>query len=221
MVNLPEHCKRAREALDRRLDGEIPGDPPDVASHRLTCGACRADESAALRMVLGLNTFAPEVLPADFAERVLAMACVAPAAPSRLTRWWLPSLALAASVMIAVFVIRDQTTDRYKPEVATVPVKIESAARPAPLGESLAEAGEAVAVLSRKTVINAPEVKLPSFSLPTEGPLDRLEPAVASLQNMGNGVVLSISPLTNSVRRAADLVWTELASDTDAEPKVN
>jgi len=212
-------CQQARSAIQRRLDGEMPGDSADVAAHRRVCDSCRTDELAVLRLRQALAVNPMPAPSAGFADRVLAAYSVEPAQPRRLYRWYLPAIALAASVLIAAFWIREPSIDREV--VQNPPPVVEAPDRPAPLGQSIAEASEAMASISRSAVIEAPELKLPSFRLPTAGPLEKLEPAVASLQNLGSGAMLSVSPMTHSAIRAADLFWRELGTDLDEQPGIN
>jgi anti-sigma factor RsiW len=68
------HCERARELLPRYLDGELADNQAaPLRQHLLGCGACRA-AAAEGRALSRWFEDQPVVVPAGFAERVVALA---------------------------------------------------------------------------------------------------------------------------------------------------
>ena len=101
-------CAPALEALQRRLDGESFADPDDVIRHRQRCADCRLREAAAQLMQEGVRQTNPPEVPANFSESVLDRLL---SQPSRRRRRRIgliaAALALAASVVVAVFIVED------------------------------------------------------------------------------------------------------------------
>jgi len=61
---------------------------------------------------------------------------------------------------------------------------------------------------------------LPSFEQLTMNPLEKLEPVVLSIEEIGQEAVATMSPLANSAKRAADLFWKELTAGQE-RPRAN
>jgi len=207
-------CAAANASLQRLLDGDAPGEPDDVLRHRRVCAECRSYAEAAQRLINGLRAAKAETAPADLAERVLMQWRAEPIRLARRrNRYLAATLALAACVAIAVVAV-NRSLDRDDQPVAVAPVAaVESAATPAPLSDSIDEAASAVSSLTRKTKDDALSVKLPTLTLRSSGPLEQLEPAVASIQHFGQDVAFSVAPITQSARRAADLLWREVGPE--------
>jgi hypothetical protein len=214
----PAECAEARESLQQRLDGDAGPESVAVVSHRLKCADCRSWEAAARRLEEGLKLFVSPQPSPRLVDRVFASLQAEPArARFGLRRAVAAGLALAACVLVAV-AVGDKW---FQPE----PLRVTEGARPAPrpkapeaigpsLADSLNEAGSAVAELTRKTAGKTLNIRLPSISLPaTVDPLERLGPAVASIQEVRNGAVFGIAPITNSAKRAMDMFLREVGTD--------
>jgi hypothetical protein len=215
-------CAAAHAALQRRLDGEAFNEPEEVRLHGATCAVCRSYEEAARKLQAGLKLLEPESPPADFAQKVMAHGIAAPARPSR-RFWWRAGavVALAASVLLAIYWIQDGHGQPVQPAPETIVQRQEAPQQPQRLDASLDEAGDAVAALTRKAAPPPLDLHWPSLQLPSDAPLQQLEPAVASIQSVGQGAVFSVSPITSSAKRAADLFWRELGAGDEQKPKVN
>jgi hypothetical protein len=213
-------CAPALEALQRRLDGESTADPDDVVRHRQRCADCRSREAAAQLLQDGVRQTIPPPAPGNFTDSVLDRVLSQPARRRRRRIGLLAAaLALAASVVIAVFIVEDSRRMQTRVVVTTVhrlPTKVPDAIEPGPpsLRDSLNEAGAAVAALTRKTADESILARLQPLSLPkmspTADPLERLEPAVASLEQVRHGAVFGVAPIANSAKRAADMFLREL-----------
>jgi hypothetical protein len=220
--NTQPECASADASLHRRLDGETAQEPDDVRRHRAVCDRCRSYEEAALLLVKGLRSAKAEQLPADLVERVLQRWHAEPALLSRRRyRYVAAAFALAASVAIAVVAIIRSTGPGDPPVAVAPPAPIQSAAAPTPLDESIDEAASAVSSLTRKAADDALNIKLPTIKLPSSGPLERLEPAVASMQNFGQNAVFSVAPITHSARRAVDMFWREIGPESESGADMN
>jgi hypothetical protein len=197
-------CAAGRIALQRLLDGEPDWDSVDAAAHRATCQACR--EELALAGVLSKP--APPVVPAGLADRVLDRALAA-RRRSRAIRFAGAALTLAASVVVAIVVFRPPAPAPEPSPVAVVPApKVEPPAPPEstakPLGDSVAEAREAIAALTRRAVETSDQSArlLPRPGMPeTPDVGDRLEP----LADARSGAARSVEPIGSSARRAFNL----------------
>jgi len=198
-------CAAAQAALQRLLDGEGDWDSPAAASHRTSCVACR-DELALARSFSHLPA---AVVPAEMTARILN-ASVSSHRRRRALRWTAAGLALAASVVIAVVVLRPSGPVHPDPGPTIVqvpPPKVEPEPRVAPqkpLGDSVSEAREAFVSLTRRTATEPrdrisqllPDPKMPENPDTTEG----LEP----LADAGTGAARSVEPLRDSAGRAVN-----------------
>jgi anti-sigma factor RsiW len=228
---LPPECAAARASQQRRLDGETSGD--DAAAHLTACPSCRVLEAAVRRLEEGLSRLPRPVVPTGFADRVLDTLATRPARRYRLTAVVAAGLALAASVLVAVVLIeRPSGSDPRHVTVSARPLpKAEEPAKatetpPVALRDALHEMGDAVASLTWKTAEETllrrmPQLTLPKVPDPMTGPLEPLEPAMTTIQQVQHGAVFSVAPITNSAKRAADMLWREIAPDPDMKPPIN
>jgi hypothetical protein len=152
-------------------------------------------------------------------------------------RQWLAAGAAfaAASILAAIFMFSQQQRPAPEPgpsawEVAGNPLTagfeegLHKAPPPAPLRERLAEAGSAVAALTRRaadeTLDRAQNLLRPPTLPKPADPAERLEPAFRSLAEVGTSAAAGIEPIASSARRAADLFWHEIApSDENRKPR--
>jgi hypothetical protein len=95
------NCPECRELLQRRLDGEVPGDA--VAHHLNDCSECKAQFAAARRLEEGLRLLPAPVVPAGFAKRTVARVLAQRQARLR-WRWATAAVALAASILVGLLV---------------------------------------------------------------------------------------------------------------------
>jgi len=218
-------CTTARDSFHLYLDGDLPVETPESLEHRSRCASCRAWEQSLRLMLNTLANASSERPRAGLADRVLESLKTQPVQPRSTARRWLAaSLALAASIALAFFVMqpREKPADPVPAAMVVAPPVVEP--RNASLNESVNEANDAVAALTRKAdkslTLNLPSLTLPKLEMQAD-PLERLEPAVASIQDVRHGVVLSLTPMANSARKAADLFWKEVAADTGAKPSMN
>ncbi|MCE9533156.1 MAG: hypothetical protein K8T89_18820 [Planctomycetes bacterium] len=219
-------CELARASLNQWLDHEISLEPEAILRHRAACASCRAEETTAHLMVQTLQN-SPAVMPsAGLADRILAGMQVDRVRLVRpRVRRWTAGFAVAACVALVGLGILRWTSPPESGKMAAVTPKQEMEEASIALGESLNQAEVAVAELKRKTTDEGMKITLPSFTLPTidtsTGPLERLEPAVASINDVKQGVILSVSPMTNSAKRAANMFLRELGQDLDRKPTMN
>lgn len=199
-------CAAGQAALQRLLDGEPAWDAPGAAAHRASCPDCREELALAGSLV---RVPADVVVPAGLADRVLSSA-VAAHRRRRLLRYGGIGVALAASVLVAVVAFRPRDQEEPQPGPVAVlppprpePVPPQPApAPPKPLGESVAEARDALVSLTRRTAnetrdqsaLLVPNPKMPEPADPSEG----LEP----LADARAGAARSVEPITGSARRA-------------------
>jgi hypothetical protein len=228
---LPPECAAARASLQRRLDGDASGD--DAATHRTACPSCRALEAAVRRLEEGLSRLPRPIVPVGFADRVLDALATRPVRRYRLTAVVAAGLALAASVLVAVVLIERQSErDPQHVTISARPLpKAEEPAKapetpPVALRDALHEMGDAVASLTWKTAEETlprrmPQLTLPKVPDPMADSLEPLEPAVTTIQQVQHGAVYSVAPITNSAKRAADMLWREIAPDPDMKPPIN
>jgi hypothetical protein len=195
-------CEPARLALQRLLDGDTNWDDAEAASHRTGCIPCREELVLANGMVGAVR---PALLPAGLADRLVG-AATSDRRRRRLLRLVGGSAALAASVLIAVAAVRPTPqTLTEQPTLAKLSPPRPEPERPKPLGESVAEAREALAALSRRAAAETRQTSgnlIPNPDLPDmPGTGDRLEP----LADVQTGAARSVDPIKSSARRALNL----------------
>jgi hypothetical protein len=231
---LPPGCIEARESLQNRLDGDERSESESVREHRARCIECRALERAA-RLLLGVLPNLSMVQPAGhFADRVMARALAEPYRPWIKKRWtWVGGLTLAASVLIGVLLLIREDRKTFEPLRLVVavpssstidpPAKNAVSEKPVPLRDSLQEASSAVAALARNSSADSFGLKLPKWSMANTkvDPIGNLEPLPASLQDVRHNASMGIAPITDSAKRAFNVLWRELGPDMDKTPVNN
>ena len=211
-----EIIERLHELAER---GTSQPDGP-LAEHLATCPACAGWYAAVKRFGQGLRTLDVPRPPKGFAERVAAQVQFDRLACARARRRWLAAAAVAASLLLAVslgYSLLSKKTVAVSPgPPAADNGGRASEATPSPRA-SVAEAGDAVAALSRKAtdetveqtrllwpVVSAP-ISFDGVELST--PLD---PSAQSLREAGQNVSTGLEPVTTSARRAVNLFWRDL-----------
>jgi hypothetical protein len=200
----PPECAAAVVLLHRRLDGEAVILPVDVAGHVAGCVHCRERFAAAGR----LSAASVPPVPADLADRILA-AVLADARRRRLMRRAPFALAAVAAVIaVAVWLGRPPSPT---PSSRPVPELVHEPSTPAPNPrQEFAEAGEAVASLTRRTAadaVGAGRHLIPDVPVP---PWPELETAALPFEDAGQALAEGFEPVATSARRAARLFWREL-----------
>jgi len=197
-------CAAAQEALQRLLDGEAEWDSGEAAGHRASCVACREELTLARTFS---RTPPAVVVPAELAPRILS-ASLSAHRRRRIQRWAAAGLALAASVVIAIIVLRPPQPVQPDPErVVSIPPAKPDPDPPIPqkpLGDSVSEARDAFVSLTKRTATEPrdrisqlmPEPKLPNGPDAGEG----LEP----LADARTGAARSVEPMRDSARRAVN-----------------
>jgi hypothetical protein len=220
-------CAAALESLQRRLDGDEFPERESITLHRAQCSSCREREAAARRLVEGLRRTEMPSPPPGLSDRVIDGLKAEPFRRRiRRFKFVAACLALAACIVIAIFIADDFRNTQTRVVSSSIrkappegPGKGDS--RPAPLQDSLNEAGSAVASLTRKTATETIFSKIPPLTLPkvpAAAPFERLEPAVASIQDVQHGAVFGVAPITNSAKRAANMIWREIGPDSPKSP---
>jgi hypothetical protein len=231
----PYDCAAAAEDMQLLLDGIAAADLPALQAHCNECPECRRQVAAARHLLHGLERLPRPSVPFGLAER--AYRAVRSDRRQRLQRQWLAAGAglAAASVLAALFVFSKQQPPAPQGgpsawEVAGNPLTagfeegLHKVPPPAPLRDRLAEAGSAVAELTRRTADETFERTvslLPRPTLPKPAdPTERLEPAFQSLAEVGTSAAAGVEPIAASARRAVDLFWREIApSDMNRKPR--
>jgi len=196
-------CEPGQAALQRFLDGEADWDTPDASAHRAACVACRDD----LAFARSIRQLTPPPPPVNLGPLLLT-AVVSDHRRRRFVRLAVAWAALAASVVIAVIAFRPSNNahNQPNPEVVVAPKsnKAPTPEPPRPIGDSVAEARDAIVTLTKRTASETRDgsarllvsPKLPD--LPDTG--DNLEP----LADAGSGAAKSFEPVASSARRAVN-----------------
>jgi len=206
------------------LDGR-PEEGASVAGHVADCPKCGEMHRAGSRLREGLLHLVVPPPPHHFADRVVRRLLSDRQARRSRRRRWLVVTALAASLLLAVSAgyYWFGNRDAHPTIVELAPLadggnKAPEQRTPTPSPrESVADAGLAVASLSRKAKDETVEQTMllwPVASTPLsfEG-LDLqtpLEPPSQSLREAGQNVSSGLEPVANSARRAMNLFWRDL-----------
>jgi anti-sigma factor RsiW len=215
------NCLDCRGLIQSFLDGELswPADA-ELQRHLATCAVCRELHAASGRLADGLRLLIPPAPPAGLADRIVASG-LAQYRRARRFRQGLAAGALAASLLLISFAVysglrpvlsADRTApfaERHRPNLLP----------PAPsLQRSVEEAGEAVAVLTRRatdesvgqTRLLLPAVLPEPLMADTELVQKAMEPPAQSLREVRQGVAEGLEPVTTSARRAVSLFLREI-----------
>ena len=209
------NCRVFDRTWNDRLDARR--EPPEaerlaLEAHAATCPACRVLSVRYLTLRQALAAWGPPpAVPAGFADRFLERLDeveARPASPAPALRAWSISIAMAASLLLAVFLAnRSDRGGRAEPGPAPAPSV--ASADPRPLTDALAEATSAGWDLARhasapaarigRHVFDSAAVGIPSttFSSPV-----RVRPVSGVLQRVEERVNAGVRPLSGSARRA-------------------
>lgn len=215
------NCTESLDLLNQRLDGDPLADRAALEQHLRSCRDCRELHAAAGGLEEGLRLFPMPRPRPGLSDAIVAGVLADRRARIRQRRGWVAALAVAAALLVAVFLgaggwqTHEQTarvSDGFKvaaPAESTISVR-----------ESVSEVGSALASLTQRTANEAvgqsrlllPEV-LPAPPL-TESPMVQLEldPTTASLKQAGQGVATALDPVTTSARRAFGMLLREPAT---------
>ena len=204
------NCLECRELLQRRLDGEQFPDTPEVEQHLSQCPTCREQHSGALRMIAALQQQPRPMIPAGFAERMVA----AVLADRQRRRWRmrrrvLVTMALAASVLVLLvaysWLPQDQPAPKQQFVKKAEPKKVDVPPAPKPEARNALDRMAEATRDHAKVVLVAANLdgveKLPVNDLPVIDP---------GLREAGQEVSDGVRTVTRSARRAFDFFAREL-----------
>jgi hypothetical protein len=216
-------CRICEDLLQQQLDGG----PALLEQHLHVCPDCAGQAALLRRLIEALPRLTPPAPPAGLADRLarglLAEARVRRRRLLRRRAVAFAGLAAAAGLLVALGVWAWQpgpvNPDQPGP-VAVVPgVRPPDAPdeRAAPLRDSVAQAGQAVAALTSRTASDT--IDQTASLLPFVGgsglePLSNvpapLEPPLEPLREAADGVGAGLAPVADSARRAVGLFFRDL-----------
>lgn len=217
------NCSDCQELLQQSLDGTPLANRATFDRHVAECSECRGWHAAAQRLTAGLRLLAAPVPPPGLTARIVSGVLAERFARQRFRRQLTVGAALAASLLVAAlggyFWTRSADVNPA-PSGAVPPVAIANPAETPPppsLRDSVAEAGSAVANVTRRTADSTVEQArqlLPAVPTPALSEVSVLEqtldPPARSLREAGQGVSAGMEPVTSSARRALDLFLREI-----------
>ena len=193
--------------MQRRLDGEPAPLTPDVEDHLSVCPDCRERFRLAGSLIAVLPPRYDAAEPSSiWTERLVA--AIFTDGRRRQVRRLGVAWALAAGVLAAVWLARPvppTSSDGMPPVVV-------KDRRPPDLRANFAEAGSALAALTRRAAVETVgqgRVLVPPVDVPAV--LDiTLEPATRPLDHARQGLTEGFEPVATSARRAVSLFWQDL-----------
>jgi hypothetical protein len=219
----PPFCPAFRDALQTCLDARTDALPAECEAHRAACASCRHDYAAAMlvRVFRRPIACAPEGMTDRLVSLVLADAVGADRS-RRITATAAAIMATAAALLLCIAIVqrfRGPLDDESG--VATGDATIAKDQTPARISvdDSLANAGDALASLARRTTVE-PAKLLPSApSVGMTDPLpDPTEPAAHSLASIREGATSGFEPLGRTARRAFALFIRDMPVQADHKP---
>src|SRR5262249_26272554 len=192
------NCHDCQRALQASLDGEPGPSSAALADHLVTCATCQRLHDASQRLRRGLCLLAPSSVPAGLLDRVVAAVRIDRRQRQRQRFRLAGALALAASVLVIVLAGQMLPGPTPPRDTGFASVRPASFEKPS-IRDTVAEAGSAVADLTKKTVDQAVDhtrVLLPSMDEVLLSPMELpspLEPT--SLTGAGQGVSAGLEPL--------------------------
>jgi hypothetical protein len=212
----PSECAAALEALHRWLDRESLAIPPDVAAHVTLCPDCGGRFAASGQLAVALIPSESIDVPPLLTERLLAGLRRDTVRQRRARRMSLAGAGIAAGLVVAVWLIRPPAGPPAEPGPQRQEIVKDFGPPPPDLRAEFAGAGEAVAALTRRAAADA--VGAGRLLVPT-GPPPVLPPPIAEptrpLGEAGAALADGFEPVATSARRAAQMIWRELALDDD------
>jgi hypothetical protein len=207
------NCPECKDWLQEVLDNEaLAADRPEVEAHLAACAACRELFQMAQQLRQALRGALPPAPPAGFADRVTARLMQS---RRRRQRWWAGAAAgaLAASLLAWLLVSALLPTGREPPVgelVSPVVPKLDLPPEPRPsLAGQLRDARDATLTLTRQVAQDTARqasILIPRVPEPAE-PVPHLPAPPAALPDMGRAAAVGLEPVTDSARRAWDVLW--------------
>jgi hypothetical protein len=189
------NCREALDWLQRRLDGAGTAMPASVAEHKRDCADCRERIQAANHLLAALGTRSVRRLPTPLMTERIIRAVERDRRQLRLRRWAAVGTALAAAIVLSVWL------SNAAQRSATAPS----------LRRDAVDAGQAVVSFSKRAAIETvgesrllvPQVEMPKIVNSS------LALAVAPIENTGRNMADGLAPVANSARRAVNLFFGE------------
>jgi hypothetical protein len=191
------NCREALDWLQRRLDSAGTAMPASVAEHTRDCADCRERIQAANQLLTALGTRSARRIPTPLMTERIIRAVERDRRQLRLRRWAAVGTALAAAVVLAVWL------SNAAQRSATAPS----------LRRDAVDAGQAVASFSKRAAIETvgesrllvPQIEMPKIVNSS------LALAAAPIESAGRTMADGLQPVANSARRALNLFFNEPA----------
>ncbi len=220
------NCRAWQDLLQQQLDGD--GPPGALDRHLHDCADCAAHDGDLRRFASALSRLRSPEPPAGLADRLTAR--LHREVRARRARAWrraLPLVGLAAAAAVLVVLgLWSWRPITGKPlpgqpgpgrEIVQLPPRDEP---PAPLRDSVSQAGKAVASLGQRTASDTlertttlvPLVRDPALDETARGSLAAtpVEPKLEPLREAADGVSTGLAPVADSARRAVNLFFRDL-----------
>ena len=231
------NCRDYQDWLQAELDREAFAPASELADHVASCSDCRQLQAAMGRLQRGLRSQPPIPVPPDLCSRIVSSVLGERRRRQQRRRLLAGALALAACILIAIWVNAvwnrspdDNSVARDNPPsndavgmVATIHelsihavTSLPKAPAVEPIRATVSDATSAVAGITAHTVdatVAKTKVLLPNIDGPLLSPMEDaspLEPATTSLVETGQSVSAGFEPVTNSAKRAISLFRRDL-----------
>jgi hypothetical protein len=227
-------CEQFLNALQNRLDHSH-DDSPEASLHVADCSVCRSWQAAADQLEAGVPLFRTTISSPMLTERIVAQVMAERKRRIRRERMRWTVGALAASVALAFMTsaIVPRLVSKQKNQLIDTSASVKAASQGMELPakssapDRMSEASMAVASLSamaKEQTLKQTQLFMPVATAPL--PFDKLtvpqafDGSTESLREAGKGVSEGLKPVTDSARRAWDLLLREIPP-IDASGKTN
>jgi hypothetical protein len=154
-----------------------------------------------LALAGSLSRSEPVAVPAELTDRIVN-AAVSARRRARVMRWAGIGVALAASIVVAIVVIRMPESKQEIRSIATAPTpKVEP---PKPLGDSMSEARDAIVSLTKRTATETRDQSALLVPMPKAPEPPKSDGGLEPLADARTGAERSVEPIRSSARRALD-----------------
>jgi len=232
------NCTECQDLLQLHLDGTSLGDRTGLDRHLAACPDCRGLHAAAMRLEDGLRLYTPPAPSFDLASRIVGEVLADRRNRLRSRRRWYAGAALAASLLLAVFLSDGGAMFRGMPDTFAVLLgKTPPVEQPGPQPEQpeqvnrmpspidlATQSGSAVVALPKRVV---EETKVPTLNISfdffkelpvssSDGKDPAFEKATASIAETQKGMASAWETVESPMRRATSM-WSQLTPTFSAK----
>ncbi len=215
------NCEEYRDLLNHYLDGEPAAD--GLVDHARQCKDCAALYRGAQQLTSALAHMKPPPAPPPYLTNWTLLALRDERRHRLALRLRLAACAIAAAMLLAVLIPsfwpRSNNGQVANVPIASVPQPTATEPQPT-LRDAVNQAGQALSGVTARAADETVVQPLTSLPMPTpRNEWDKppqLDPSSRPLTETGQSAVVALEPVTNSARRAFDMLLHELPTKPES-----